>query len=84
MKGLVFFLCIIVLLVLAVAVGSQNDAVISVNYLIAKTEMTIASLIAIAVGVGVVVGVLAVLSSWLTLRVRVIRLQAKLNRLQKE
>ncbi|MCP3429851.1 lipopolysaccharide assembly protein LapA domain-containing protein, partial [Opacimonas viscosa] len=64
MKGLVFFLCIIVLLVLAVAVGSQNDAVISVNYLIAKTEMTIASLIAIAVGLGVVVGVLAVLSSW--------------------
>ena len=48
-----FFLCIIVLLVLAVAVGSQNDAVISVNYLIAKTEMTIASLIAIAVGLGV-------------------------------
>ncbi len=84
MKGLVFFICIVVLLVLAVAVGSQNDAVIPVNYLIAKAEMTIATLIAIAVALGVIVGVLAVLSSWLTLRVKVIRLQAKLNRLQKE
>lgn len=84
MKGLVFFICIVVLLVLAVAVGSQNDAVIPVNYLIARAEMTIATLIAIAVALGVIVGVLAVLSSWLTLRVKVIRLQAKLNRLQKE
>ncbi|MFS1704586.1 DUF1049 domain-containing protein [Aestuariibacter sp. GS-14] len=84
MKGLVFFVCIVILLVLAVAIGSQNNAVISVNYLIAKSEITIATLIAVAVAVGVVVGVLAVLSSWLALRVKLIRLQTKLNRLQKE
>ncbi|WP_296045911.1 lipopolysaccharide assembly protein LapA domain-containing protein [uncultured Alteromonas sp.] len=84
MKGLAFLLCIIAILVLAIAVGSQNDAVISVNYLIAKANMTVATLIAIALGLGVVVGVLAILSSWLTLRVKLMRAQAKLNKLQKE
>ncbi|MDC8831146.1 LapA family protein [Alteromonas gilva] len=84
MKGLAFLLCIIIILVVAIAVGSQNDAVISVNYLIAKADMTIATLIAIALGLGVVVGVLAILSSWLTLRVKLVRVQAKLKKLQKE
>ncbi|NVK57941.1 MAG: LapA family protein [Alteromonadaceae bacterium] len=69
---------------MAIAVGSQNDAVISVNYLIAKADMTIATLIAIALGLGVIVGVLAILSSWLTLRVKLLRVQAKLKKLQKE
>ena len=46
--------------------------------------MTVATLIAIALGLGVVVGVLAILSSWLTLRVKLMRAQAKLNKLQKE
>ena len=84
MKSLAFLLCIIAILVVAIAVGSQNDTVISVNYLIAKAEMTVATLIAIALGLGVIVGVLTILGSWLTLRVKLIRVQAKLNKLQKE
>lgn len=84
LKGLAFLLGIIVILVLTVAVGSQNDAVVSVNYLIARADITVASLIAISLGLGVIVGVLAVLSSWLTLRVKLIRANAKISRLQKE
>ena len=84
MKGLASLLCIIVILALALAVGSQNDAVITVNYLIARAEITIATLIAVSLAIGVLVGVLAVLSSWLTLRVKLVRANTKLARLQKE
>jgi putative membrane protein len=84
LKGLAFILIIIILLFAAIIIGSQNDAVVSVNYLLAKTEITVASLIAIAMGLGVVIGCLIMMTTWLALRLQVLRLRSKVKKLSKE
>lgn len=65
-------------------VGSQNDTVVSVNYLIAKSDIRLSTLIAITLGLGAVIGCLIMMTSWLALRVKVISLNAKLKKLSKE
>lgn len=84
MRGILSVLVIVVLLALAFAVGSQNDAVVSVNYLIAQADTRISTLIAIALSIGVVIGVLIMLASWLSLRLKVVALRTKVRRLTKE
>ncbi|GGW97348.1 LapA family protein [Alteromonas halophila] len=84
MRAILSVLVIVVLLALAFAVGSQNDAVVSVNYLIAQSDTRLSTLIAIALAMGVVIGVLIMLASWLSLRLKVVALRAKVRRLTKE
>ena len=83
MKTILFVVIIFILLAIAVAVGSQNDAYVSVNYLIAKADIRLATLIAICIGIGIVIGVLIMLTSWLNLRVKLILAKTKLNKLTK-
>ncbi|MEW9796958.1 LapA family protein [Alteromonas sp. CYL-A6] len=84
MKGIISVLVIVFLLALAFAVGSQNDAMVSVNYLIAQAEMRLSTLIGITLTLGVLIGVLIMLVSWLSLRVKVVTLRAKVRRLTKD
>lgn len=84
MKGILFIIVVLVLLALAFAIGSQNDALISVNYLIARAEVRVSTLIAVTLSVGVVIGVLIMMTSWLTLRVKLIATRNKLRKLNKE
>ncbi len=84
MRGILSVLVIVVLLALAFAIGSQNEAVVSVNYLIAQADTRISTLIAIALSVGVLIGVLVMLGAWLSLRLKVVALRAKVRRLTKE
>lgn len=84
MKGIISVLVIIVLLALVFAVGSQNDAVVSVNYLIARADLRLSTLIAISVSLGILIGLIIMLVSWLSLRVRLVALRAKVRRLTKD
>ncbi|MCW8092400.1 LapA family protein [Alteromonas sp. ASW11-130] len=84
MKGIISLILILVLLTLAFAIGSQNEAVIAVNYLIAQSEMRVSTLIAVSVAVGVVIGLLLMLVSWLALRVQLVAARAKIRKLTKE
>ncbi len=47
---------ILVLLVLAFIFGSQNDQVFTLNYLIARTEMTVAAAVSLFTGLGFLLG----------------------------
>ncbi|WP_414830788.1 LapA family protein [Alteromonas sp. H39] len=84
MKGILFIIVVLVLLSLAFAIGSQNDALISVNYLIARAEIRVSTLIAATLSVGVIIGVLIMMASWLSLRVKLIASRSKLRKLNKD
>ena len=49
---------IIVLLVIAFIFGSQNDQLLMLNYLVARTEMTVAAAMSLFTGIGFVLGLL--------------------------
>lgn len=72
------------MLVLAFAVGSQNEAVITVNYLIAQAELRVSTLIAIAVTIGVIIGFLMMLTSWLALRIQLTTTRSRLKKALKD
>lgn len=84
MKGIVSLLVVIVLLALAFAIGSQNEAVITVNYLIAQADIRLSTLIAIAVSIGIIVGLLIMLVSWLGLRMQLLAARSRIKKLTKE
>ncbi len=84
LKGLAYLLVVLFVLVVAFVIGSQNEAYISVNYLIAKSDMRISTLIAIALGVGIVLGCLIMMTSWLGMRLQVSRLKMRIRRMSKE
>ena len=84
MKGIVSLLLVIVLLALAFAIGSQNEAVITVNYLIAQADIRLSTLIAIAVSIGIIVGLLIMLVSWLGLRMQLLAARSRIRKLTKE
>jgi putative membrane protein len=49
---------IIVLLAIAFIFGSQNDQLLMLNYLVARTEMTVAAAMSLFTGIGFVLGLL--------------------------
>lgn len=82
LKGILSFLVILVLLTIAFVIGSQNEALITVNYLIAQANLRVSTLIAITLSIGVAIGVLIMLVSWLRLRVQLLTTQSKLQSLE--
>ena len=82
LKGILAFLLILVLLTFAFVIGSQNETLITVNYLIAQANLRVSTLIAITLSIGVGIGVLLMLVSWLRLRVQLLTAQSKLQGLE--
>lgn len=84
LKGIVTLLVIVFLLVLAFAIGSQNDASVTVNYLIAQAEIRMSTLIAVTLCIGIIIGLLIMLLSWLSLRVQLVATRSCLRKAIKE
>jgi len=64
--NITFFL-ILILLAIAFFFGSQNNQFITLNYLIARTEITVAAAVSIFTGLGFLLGMLVTLF-WLLIR----------------
>lgn len=84
LKGILTILAILILLTFAFVIGTQNEAYITVNYLIAQANIRVSTLIAIALSLGVLVGILIMSASWLRLRVQLLSANSKINSLKKE
>lgn len=84
LKGIVSFLIILALLTVAFVIGSQNEGVVMVNYLIAQANIRLSTLIAISLSIGVIVGILIMLASWLRLKVQLMSAQSKMQHLEKD
>ena len=84
MKGLLTFLVLIIVLVIAVIIGSRNQELVTINYLIAQSELRQSTLMAIVFALGVVIGMVTFFSSWLKLTWKVKSLRNQLKRLSTE
>ncbi len=69
---LVFFL-------LALAIGSQNQELVTVNLLVAKPELKLSTLLAWVLGIGFIFGLVVFLGSHLSLRIRYRRMRKELS-----
>jgi putative membrane protein len=83
-KGLFTFLVLIVVLVIAIIIGSRNQELITINYLIAQSELRESTLMAIILSLGIVIGMLTMFGSWLKLSWQVKSLKNQVKRLSKE
>ena len=83
MRAILIVIIVVLLVLLAIVVGSRNADIISVNYLIAQTEMRVSTFMVLSLCAGFVLGVCTILSKYLALRVKVAMLTRKLNKLAK-
>ena len=84
MKGLIIFLLVVLLLCVSIVIGSQNDQIVTVNYLIAQSTLRLSTLLAIVVAIGFVIGLLCIMTSWLSLRLQLGLTKQKLKKLRSE
>ncbi|MDG1123061.1 MAG: LapA family protein [Glaciecola sp.] len=84
MKGLFTFLVLIIVLVIAIIIGSRNQELVTINYLIAQSELRESTLMAIILSLGIVIGMLTMFGSWLKLSWQVKSLKNQVKRLSKE
>jgi putative membrane protein len=84
LKGLIIFLLVVLLLCVSVVIGSQNDQLATVNYLIAQSTLRLSTLLAIAVAIGFSVGLLCLVTSWLSMRLQLGLVKQKLKKLRSE
>jgi putative membrane protein len=84
MKGIIVFVVIILLFMFAIVIGSQNTQIISVNYLIAKAEMRVATFMVISLAIGFAIGFLLMLLRFLALKMQNKLLQRRIKKLSKE
>ncbi|AWL12036.1 Lipopolysaccharide assembly protein [Saliniradius amylolyticus] len=66
MKAILTLLIAVMVFIIALALGAQNDQLVSVNYLIAQSELRLSSLMAVCFFFGVIV--MAVFSTLLAMR----------------
>lgn len=75
--GLIITLAIIIV---AVTIGANNDQVISFNYIIAKSEFKLSTLVAILFGFGLILGWLISAFFYLKLKFKNIALNRRIKR----
>ncbi|HCH50993.1 MAG TPA: DUF1049 domain-containing protein [Proteus sp.] len=83
-KVLLFILVILVfaVVVIAMTLGSNNDQVVTFNYLIAQGEYRISTLLATLFGVGFVLGWVVSGLFYLRVRLSLVRAKRKIKRLE--
>ncbi|WP_113905788.1 lipopolysaccharide assembly protein LapA domain-containing protein [Aliidiomarina celeris] len=77
-RFLVSLIPLIILFLLAVLFSSQNQVFVAVNLWVVELNITVATLVAWALGLGFTVGILAFSVSYFSLRLRYRRLRKEL------
>ncbi|MBE2894209.1 LapA family protein [Spirabiliibacterium falconis] len=62
------FVIILAIVIVAVTIGADNDQIITFNYIVAKSELQLSSLVAILFGLGLLLGWL--ISAYFVLRLK--------------
>ncbi len=84
MKRILLFIIVVAALLLAAVVGSRNTGVVTVNYLVAQSEMKMATLMMIMLLIGFFLGVLGMFSGYLSSRLKLNILKRKLAKVSQE
>ncbi|WP_431222330.1 LapA family protein [Serratia sp. L9] len=82
MKYLLIFLLVLVIFVVSVTLGAQNDQVVTFNYLVAQGEYRVSTLLAALFGSGFVLGWIICGVFYLRTRIALGRANRKIKRLE--
>jgi putative membrane protein len=80
-KGLLLLLFVLLMLVVAGFIGSQNSHLVLINYILAETEMRMSVLLAVTFSLGIVFSCLLVIGYILRLKWRISSLERKNKKL---
>lgn len=81
MKYLLIFLLVLVIFVVSVTLGAQNDQVVTFNYLVAQGEYRISTLLAVLFSSGFILGWVICGMFYLRTRIALGRAERKIKRL---
>lgn len=77
MKVFITLVCLILLLILAILIGAQNDQLVTVNYLVAQSKVKLSVLMAIMMLIGIAFSLLAFSLFWVRVKWRLSMLERK-------
>lgn len=81
MKGIILFILAVILIMLAIVVGFSNADEVTINYLIAQTNMNISTFMVICLAIGFTLGFITILTKYLALKVRFASMKRRLEKL---
>ncbi len=84
MKYIISIIVLLIILVLALTVGANNEQIVEINYLFAQNEMRLSTLVALLFGLGFLFGWLATGYFYIKLRLKNMGLNRQVKKLQKE
>ncbi len=82
MKLFITVVIMLLLVIIGLSFGAQNDFDVTVNYLIAKGHFSFPSVIALTLVLGVLIGLLATLFGYSRMRLRLLRLERQNKKLK--
>lgn len=80
MKFVIYLIIFIVITLLAIILGAENEQITEINYLLAKSEIRVSTLLALAILAGSIIASAFWLIYALNLRVRIVSLRRQLNK----
>ncbi|HDL6961493.1 TPA: LapA family protein [Yersinia enterocolitica] len=84
MKYLLIFLLVLVIFVISVTLGANNDQVVTFNYLLAQGEYRVSALLATLFAAGLVLGWIICGLFYLRVRILLGRAERKIKRLESQ
>lgn len=84
LKIWIYFIVLVVLCVIGFAIGSANDGTVVFDFLFIKSQMSLATLFAIGIGVGVLLGVYISLLFCLRVFAKSLNLKSQLRQAKKQ
>lgn len=84
MKYLLIFLLVLVIFVISVTLGANNDQVVTFNYLLAQGEYRVSTLLATLFAAGLVLGWIICGLFYLRVRILLGRAERKIKRLESQ
>ncbi|CRY53800.1 MULTISPECIES: LapA family protein [Yersinia] len=84
MKYLLIFLLVLVIFVISVTLGANNDQVVTFNYLLAQGEYRVSTLLATLFAAGLVLGWIICGLFYLRIRILLGRAERKIKRLESQ
>jgi putative membrane protein len=80
-RGLLLLLFVLLVLIIAGFVGSQNSHIVSINYIFAETKIRLSILLAVIFSLGIIFSFLLTISTILRLKWRISSLERKNKKL---
>lgn len=84
LKSLIILVCVIILFVIALAVGAENDQLVTVHYLISQSALRLSSVMATMFIIGFVVACLSLGYFYGKARLQLLRLRRQYRKQQRE